>query len=78
MEIKVLGACCAKSEKSLINTKTAVEELGLDIDVENVGDYSEIMKYNVMSTPALVIDGKVVLSGKLIKVKDAKKFITQV
>ena len=75
MEIKVLGACCKKSQQSFDNTKIAVAELGLDTTVENIGEYREIMKYSVMSTPALVIDGKVVMSGKLIKVKDAKKLI---
>lgn len=77
MDVKVLGACCAKSEKSFENTKIAIKELGLDIEVENIGDYRQIMKYSVMSTPALVIDGRVVMSGKLIKVKDAKRFIQQ-
>ncbi|MHB1314227.1 MAG: thioredoxin family protein [Christensenellales bacterium] len=75
MTIKVLGACCKKSTETFENTKAAVKEMGLDVEVENVGDFAEIAKYGVMSTPALVIDGKVVSFGKLLKPKDVIKII---
>jgi protein-disulfide isomerase len=52
--------------------------MGLDVEVENVGDIVEISKYGVMSTPALVIDGKVASYGKLLKPKDIIKIIEKI
>lgn len=75
MTIKILGACCKKSTETFENTKLAVKEMGLDVEVENIGDIIEISKYGVMSTPALVIDEKVVSYGKLLKPKDIIKII---
>lgn len=71
----VLGACCKKSADTFANVKQAAEALGFADEVINVGDMVEIAKYGVMQTPALVIDGKVVSYGKLIKVEEAKKLI---
>ena len=70
--IIVLGACCDKSTETFENVKKAVEEMGLSEEVVNIGDMAEIAKYGVMSTPAFVIDSKVVAVGKLIKVEEAK------
>ncbi len=70
--IIVLGACCGKSTETFENVKKAVEEMGLSEEVANIGDMAEIAKYGVMSTPAFVIDSKVVAMGKLIKVEEAK------
>ena len=78
MTIKVLGACCRKSLATFENVKKAVAELGMSVDVENIGDIEEIAKYGVMSTPALVIDEKVVSFGRLLEIKDAKKIIEKV
>jgi len=78
MDIKVLGACCKKSTETFENAKLAVVEMGLNVEVENIGDIVEISKYGVMSTPALVIDGKVVSYGKLLKAKDIIKIIETV
>ena len=75
MIIKVLGACCQKSTDTFENAKIAVRELGLDVTVENVGDIVRIAAYGVMSTPALVIDEKVVSYGKLLKPQDIIKMI---
>ena len=75
MDIKVLGACCKKSQATFENVKAAVAELGLSAEVENVGDVSVIASYGVMSTPALVVDGKVLSFGRMLEVKDAKKII---
>jgi small redox-active disulfide protein 2 len=70
MKIKILGACCGKSIETFENTKAAVKELGLDAEVENIGDFAEIAKYGVMSTPALLIDDKVVSFGRYLKTQD--------
>lgn len=75
MNIKVLGACCKKSTETFENAKLAVAEMGLDVEVENIGDVVEISKYGVMTTPVLVINEKVVSYGKLLKPKDIIKII---
>jgi small redox-active disulfide protein 2 len=59
MRIQVLGPGCAKRKTLAANAAQAVRELGLDVEVEKVEDVREIMKFGVMSTPALVLDGKV-------------------
>lgn len=71
----VLGACCQKSADTFSNVKQAASELGFSDEVLNIGDAVEIAKYGVMQTPALVIDSRVVSSGRLIKVDEAKKLI---
>lgn len=63
MEIKVLGPGCANCEKMAEMAKKAVKELGIDAKIEKVTDIQEIMKYT-MSTPGLVINGKLKHSGK--------------
>lgn len=72
MNIKILGTGCKKCQELEKNTRTAVEELQLEAHVEKVEDIKEIMKYKVMSTPALVIDEKVVSTGKLLTVNELK------
>jgi small redox-active disulfide protein 2 len=69
----VLGACCKKSADTFSNVKQAVKELGFSDEVVNIGDNLEIAKYGVMQTPGLVVDGKVVSQGRLLKVDDVKK-----
>ena len=64
MEIKVLGMGCPKCKKLYENTLKAVEEKGVEATVTKVESLPSIMKYNVMSTPALVVDEKVVLTGQ--------------
>ena len=70
MNIKILGTGCKKCKKLEANTREAVEELGLDASVEKVEDIQGIMSYKVMSTPALVVDEKVVSAGKLLSSKE--------
>ena len=65
--VKVLGGCCAKCHELEANTKAALASLGLDQSVEMITDFSVIAAYGVMSTPALVVDGKVVSYGKVLK-----------
>lgn len=70
MILKVLGTGCAKCKKLEENALKAVSDSGIDAAVEKVTDLSQIMAYGVMMTPALVIDEKVVSSGKLLSVGD--------
>ena len=72
MKIEVLGTGCANCTTLYDNVKTALKELGKEADVVKVQDIPSIMKYGVMSTPALVIDGKVAFSGKAPGVTDLK------
>ncbi len=65
MEIKVLGTGCPKCVTLEKNVQQAVAELGLDATISKVTELSAIMEYDVMLTPALVVDGKVVLSGRV-------------
>lgn len=65
MDIKVLGAGCANCNKLEQMVFDVVAELDVDASVFHVTDYKEIMSYGVMSTPALVIDGQVKLTGSV-------------
>lgn len=75
MIIKVLGNCCKKSLKMISFVEEAVRELGVEAEIEIIGDISEIAASGVMTTPGLVINEKVVSYGKLIKPKDIVKLI---
>ena len=64
-EVKVLGPGCAKCKSTYNVVEKAIKAAGADIQVTKVEDIEEIMHYNVMATPAIVVDGKVVLKGKV-------------
>lgn len=70
MIIKVLGSGCTKCNMLEERTREAVAKLGLDAEVIHVNDFAEIMAYGVMSTPALVIDEQLRLSGRVPNVDD--------
>ncbi len=70
MKIELLGTGCAKCKTLCENVKKAVEESGKNAEIVKVEDIPSIMKYGVMSTPALVIDGQVKFSGKLASVAE--------
>jgi len=65
MEIKVLGTGCPKCKTLEKTTREVVEKNGIDATIVKIEDITEIMKYGVMTTPALVVDGKVVMKGKV-------------
>jgi small redox-active disulfide protein 2 len=75
MKIQVLGTGCAKCKQLTANAERAVAELGLAATVEKVEDVREIMKFKVMSTPALAVDGKVVSTGKVLSPEDVKALV---
>ena len=77
MEIKVLGPGCAKCEKTAKIVMEAVEESGVDAEIEKVTDMMEIAGYKVFATPAVVIDGNVKCTGKVPKKKDIQSWIRQ-
>jgi small redox-active disulfide protein 2 len=66
MKIEVLGPGCAKCKQLAVNAQKAVAELGVAATVEKVEDLQEMMKYRVLSTPALVVDGTVRSTGRVL------------
>lgn len=64
-EIKILGTGCAKCTKLLEATVTAADELGIPYELEKVTDFLKFADFGVMVTPALVVDGKVLVSGRV-------------
>lgn len=75
MDIKILGPGCAKCHSLLRAVREAVTEMKLDIPVEEVKDLKKIMEYPILMMPGLVIDGRVVSSGKVLKKDEIKKLI---
>ncbi|WP_077369823.1 thioredoxin family protein [Anaerosalibacter sp. Marseille-P3206] len=75
MIIKILGTGCSKCSKLETNVKAAIDELGIEATIEKVKDLPGIMKYGVMSTPALVIDEKVKTVGRVLDTKEIKELI---
>jgi len=75
MNIKVLGGGCCKCENLLSAVKEAVAEKGVDAEIEYITDMSRIMEYGIMSTPALMVNNKVVSMGRVLKAKDIAKLL---
>ncbi len=75
MNIKVLGGGCSKCEALLENTKKAIQEKGIEAEIEYITDFSVIAGYGIMSTPALMIDGKVVSTGRVLNEKQIGKLL---
>ena len=74
-EIKILGTGCPKCKKLAENTEAAAKELGIDYEMSKVTEISEIMKYGVMMTPALVVDGALKIVGKVPEPDEIKKLL---
>jgi small redox-active disulfide protein 2 len=75
MNIKILGTGCTSCKNLEKNTRAAVEEMGIDATVEKVENIMDIMKYNVLRTPALVVDEKVKIMGRVPNVEEIKKYL---
>ena len=76
--VKVLGSGCAKCNALEQATREALAELGMETTIDHVTDFTQIASYGVMTTPALVVDGKVVSYGKVLKKDEAKALIQNV
>ncbi|MDD5094931.1 MAG: thioredoxin family protein [Dehalococcoidia bacterium] len=76
MNIKVLGPDCPKCRQLEKTVEEVVKEMGLDITVEKVSDMKKIMNYRILMTPGLVIDEKVVVSGKVPNKVEVTRYIT--
>lgn len=76
--VKVLGSGCAKCNALETVAREALTELGMDIAIDHVTDFTQIAAYGVMTTPALVVDGKVVSYGKVPGKDEVKSIIQKV
>jgi small redox-active disulfide protein 2 len=75
-KLQILGTGCSKCIKLEQNAREAVKTLGLDYEVEKISDIQEIMKFGIMMTPGLAIDGKVVTSGRLLNSREIESILT--
>ena len=73
--LQVLGTGCAKCSQLAENTQTAVSELNVEANVEKVSDITEILSFGVPATPALVLDGKVMVAGRVPSVAEIKTWL---
>ena len=74
--IEVLGPGCANCKTLYDRVQRAAQELGLEVEIEKVTDFNVIMGYRIMSTPALVVDGEVKLSGRVPSVEQLKEVLS--
>jgi small redox-active disulfide protein 2 len=74
-KIQILGTGCPKCKKLAENTEIAAKALGIEYSLEKVTDINEIMKFGVMMTPALAIDGQVKTVGKVVSPDEIKKML---
>jgi len=75
--IEVLGPGCNNCERLEKNTREAIAMAGIDAEITKVTDYAEIMAYGIMSTPGLVIDGKVVSYGRVPSAGDIAAWLSE-
>ncbi|MBA7633418.1 hypothetical protein ES703_40984 [subsurface metagenome] len=76
MKIKVLGPGCARCHQLEQTTREAVKELGIDAEIEEVKDIKKIMEYPILTTPGLVINERLVVSGRVPSKAEVTTFIT--
>ena len=76
MKIKVLGPGCARCQQFEKTTREVVRELGIDAEVEEIKDMKKIMEYPILTTPGLVIDDKLVCSGRVPSKSEVTTLIT--
>ena len=77
MQIKILGTGCPNCQNLEANTKQALEELKMEANIEKVTEIRDIMIYGVMGTPALVVDEKVEVSGRIPDVEEIKTILSK-
>lgn len=78
MIIKILGSGCSNCKKLEHNARKAIEELGINAQIIKVENPFEIMSYRIMSTPALVINGRVLVAGRVAKTKEIKEILMRI
>ena len=73
--IKVLGPGCPKCKTTFLNVQEAVKQLGIEVEVVKVEDIEEMMRYNVLTTPVLVIDEEIKIKGRVAQVEEIKELL---
>jgi len=76
VKIEILGTGCPKCKKLAENAEIAAKNLGIEYEIEKITDINEIMKFGVMITPALAVDGKVKVAGKVASPDDIKAMLS--
>jgi len=76
-KIQILGTGCPKCKKLKENAEAAAKTLGMEVEIEKVEKITEIMKFGVMTTPALVVNGVVKSAGKLLSPADIQQYLVQ-
>lgn len=74
-QIKVLGPGCAKCKNTYNNVMEALKQTGIEANVEKIEDIEEMMKYNILTTPVLMIDGVVKVKGRTADIQEIKQFL---
>ncbi len=74
-KIQILGTGCPKCKTLTAHAEEAVKQLGIEASIEKVEKISDIMKFGIMTTPGLAIDGVVKSAGKVLAVEDIKKLL---
>lgn len=74
-KVQILGGGCSKCKILAEEVTLAAKEMGIEIELEKVTDFQKIIGFGVMTTPALVVDGKVLFSGKVLKAEALKEFL---
>jgi small redox-active disulfide protein 2 len=77
MKIQVAGPGCARCNNLEQNVIEAVTELGIEASISKLKDIKEYTRYGILMTPALVIDGKVIVTGKVPTIEDLKKLLSE-
>ncbi len=77
-KVKILGSGCAKCNQLEAAAREALAQLGMEAAIDHVTDFTQIAAYGVMTTPALVVDGKVVSYGKVLKTGEVVKLLQKV
>lgn len=75
MEVKVLGPGCAKCKTTFQVIEKVIKENNLDVKLTKVDDIMEMMSYNIMTTPAVVVDGEVKMKGQVSSESDVKRLL---
>ena len=75
MKIQILGTGCPKCQQLADNVKLVIEESGINAEIEKISEISDIIKFGVMMTPALVVNGEIKFVGKVPSVKEIKEIL---
>lgn len=77
MKVQVLGTGCPKCKQLMANAEQAVKDMGLNAEIEKISDLQEIMKFGIMMTPGLAVDGVVKSAGKVLTAKEITDLLSK-